>query len=79
MEVKFFNPWKETKFLLMNRNVTNRLVKLNDYSSLRWSMFDETLPTKVIIHGFLNSKKSHISTAIPDAYIRNHDVNVIKG
>lgn len=79
MEAKFFNPWSSTKFLLVNRNVSNRLIELNDYSSLSWSMFDRTLPTKVIIHGFLNSDESSMNKAISDAYIRNHDVNVIKG
>lgn len=79
MESKFCNARNDTQFPLVNRKVSNQLIKLSDHFSLGWSMFDETLPTKVVIHGFMSSDKSQINSVVPAAYIRNHDVNVIKG
>lgn len=39
--------------------------------------FDQTKPTRVIIHGFWNSHTSRINKAMKAAYLTNFDVNLI--
>lgn len=79
LKANFFDPRRQTKFLLVNKHVNNQLIQLDDFSTLNSSMYDETLPTKFIIHGFRSSDKSRMITDLAAAYVQNHNVNVIKG
>lgn len=74
-----FDMRRNVIFLLNTRNVKNFPIKLNDHQSLIDSGFDANLPTRVIIHGFLNNATSRINKILSKAYLRRHDVNVIKG
>lgn len=63
------------KFTLYNRNLENYSEELS-VNSIN-SSFDSTLPTKVIVHGFLQDQYKRWIIDIKDALIKVHDVNVI--
>lgn len=72
-----FVAWSQTIFFFPNKSYKNQLIKLNDNNTLSDSDFNET--KVIIIHDFHNTFNSLINKVIPSTYIRNHDVNVIKG
>jgi pancreatic triacylglycerol lipase len=57
--------------------VFGQFIELNDFEGLDRSFFNETKPTKVIIHGLFNNSTSKINTILVPSYLNNFDVNVL--
>lgn len=74
-----FDARSETEFVLQKKDSKSHTITLGDVTSLLESGFDKNKPTKLIIHGYLNSVDSYINEVISLAYNQNHDVNVIQG
>lgn len=74
-----FNPATETHFYLFTKKnpVDPEKLELDDFDSVLKSNFDAAKPTKVIIHGYFNSRVSPVNKEITAAYLANYDVNVI--
>ncbi|XP_071451659.1 pancreatic triacylglycerol lipase-like isoform X1 [Hetaerina americana] len=53
------------------------VIPRGDADALRNSTFNASAPTRVVIHGFIQSSESNTVQAIKDAYIANLDGNVI--
>lgn len=72
-----FNPKIDIKFCLLR---DGKELTLERIKYLHKKTFDDSLPTKVIIHGFVfNSTEPHTNKVIPAAYAKYHDVNIISG
>lgn len=77
--LKYFNPYIATRFLMFTRQnpTLGDFIQINDYEALDRSFFNETKPTKVIVHGLFNNETSKINKILVPAYLRNFDVNVL--
>ncbi|XP_029055718.2 phospholipase A1-like [Osmia bicornis bicornis] len=66
-------------FYLYTRNTQNNPKRLivGDSKSLTNSQFNPRKPTKIITHGWTNSKRSKACTKVRDAFLSNGDYNVI--
>ncbi|XP_053671424.1 phospholipase A1-like [Anopheles nili] len=71
----------DIEFLLYTRqdidNTGHRLELDNVVESLAGSNFRSARPTRIVVHGWLNSKNSPIAENIRDAYLLQWDFNVI--
>lgn len=74
-----FDMKQNVIFLLNSKGIKDYPIVINDRQSLIDSGFNVNLPTRVIIHGFLNNATSRINRILSKAYLRRHNVNVIKG
>lgn len=74
-----FHMRKNIIFLLNAKDVRDYAIENNNQQSLLDSGFDPNLPTRVIIHGFLNNATSRINQILSKGYLLHNNVNVIKG
>lgn len=72
-----FDAEKETEFHLHTRSNPIESIKLNMFGGDIASQFDRKKPTRLVIHGFWNSRESPVAKKITAAYLKNFDVNVI--
>ncbi|XP_011691720.1 PREDICTED: pancreatic triacylglycerol lipase-like [Wasmannia auropunctata] len=71
-------PNRVSFYLFTKDNPTNpRLLYVNDEDALRGSKFDPAKPTRIVTHGWINSRNSDACTLIRDAFLRHGDYNVI--
>ncbi|XP_014277749.1 pancreatic lipase-related protein 2 [Halyomorpha halys] len=75
------NSLNEVKFYLYNKNIIDGSDGYSVYGSTEietvFKQFEAKNKTKIIIHGWLDSRKSSINGLIKDAYLKNHGYNVI--
>ncbi|XP_075224466.1 pancreatic triacylglycerol lipase-like isoform X2 [Lycorma delicatula] len=78
-EKSLFHPEKDVHFWLYTRyNYENYTVlNLGNVSSIKNSNFNFSLPTKLLVHGWLSSGSTFFAADLKDAYLNAHDVNVI--
>lgn len=72
-----FDAANETEFHLHTRSNPIESIKLDQFNGKIPIQFDRKKPTKLVIHGFLNSGESPVAKKITAAYLKNFDVNVI--
>ncbi|XP_055916676.1 phospholipase A1-like [Eupeodes corollae] len=59
-----------------NPTVAHRLIK-GDSASLHQSKFNASIPTRVMVHGYMASYKSEVCTLVRDAYLKKEPCNFI--
>ncbi|KAK2587639.1 hypothetical protein KPH14_003762 [Odynerus spinipes] len=65
-------------YLYSTQNPKNpTAIFIDDKESVRNSNFDFKRPTRVVTHGWMNSRNSEACTLIRDAYLKHDDYNVI--
>jgi hypothetical protein len=78
IQMEFFDAHIEDKYILFTKaNRTGELISTNPSVINVTKNFNRTLPTKVIVHGYSSDSKSSTVMNIVNAYLDNHDVNVI--
>lgn len=73
-----FKPMKDVKFVMRGKRGGYRKWSLKQGIKLKQTTFDETKPTKIIIHGYLGSDESEVNQLIGNVYLKNHKVNIVK-
>ncbi|XP_075225625.1 pancreatic triacylglycerol lipase-like [Lycorma delicatula] len=79
LEKSLFHPEKDVHFFLYTRSNSEKYTELTlgDISSIKNSDFNFSLPTKILVHGWLSSATNFYAASLKDAYLNTSDVNVI--
>lgn len=73
-----FDAERDVEFLLYTRtNPTDGQRLYRNTSSFDSSLFESSLPTRFMIHGWLNDFTFPVNTEIRDAYLKNGDFNYV--
>lgn len=77
--VPFFDLVRDVRFLVFTRfnPTTGQVFRFRDLESLSRTNFDVSRPTRILIHGFQGDSNSDVNLLLTDAYLRNHDFNII--
>lgn len=65
------------QFILFTNGNKGFNLKVGDYQGFENSGFNITLPTKIIIHGYLSSIRDEVFYLMKDAYLSTGDYNII--
>lgn len=78
--LKNFDPLEDVKFVLRSKTGRSRKYSVKRIKRmLKKTDFDRAKPTKILVHGYLNSHGSFINNLIGNVYSEQHEVNVVKG
>ncbi|XP_028161543.1 pancreatic lipase-related protein 2-like [Ostrinia furnacalis] len=60
-----------------NNNKTAQILVMNNASSIKKSNYNPSVPSVVIVHGYITNRNSMINMVLRDAFLGRSDVNVI--